>query len=96
MKRLRQCGGKSVCETTTILLRTIMTDECATFYNYEGKNNKKLSFKDLNIHEILIGIIIIILLYITLQINYFLSTKLTIFFFQMLQYFRTMMKLNKQ
>lgn len=70
VKRLRQCGGKNISETTAMLLRTVMTDQCATFYNHEGKNNKKLSFRELKIHEVLIGIVIISLYKQTFKLNY--------------------------
>jgi len=37
------------------MLRTLFTDECATNYNFKGKNNLKNAFKQLTIYHIIIG-----------------------------------------
>lgn len=56
--RLRQCGCRnSIQETVTTILRTVMSDTCAQYYNFDGKNNAKNPFKELTLNSIIIGII---------------------------------------
>jgi len=37
------------------MLQTLFTDECATFYNFDGKNNLKNPFKESTIYNLITG-----------------------------------------
>ncbi|XP_029348709.1 uncharacterized protein LOC115035148 [Acyrthosiphon pisum] len=54
ISRLQQCGGRSQNDTTTLILRTLLTDHCASNYNFEGRNSGKHAFEDLIMFSIVL------------------------------------------
>ncbi|KAF0760708.1 DUF4806 domain-containing protein [Aphis craccivora] len=52
--RLQQCGcSANLNDSVTSMLQTLFTDECATFYNFDGKNNLKNPFKESTIYNLI-------------------------------------------
>jgi hypothetical protein len=58
MSRLQQCGGRLQNDTITLILRTLLTNHCASNYNFEGRKSGKHAFRDLIMFSIVFGKII--------------------------------------
>lgn len=56
ISRLQQCEGRSQNDTTTLILRTLLTDPCASNYNFEGRNSGKHAFNDLIMFSIVLDV----------------------------------------
>lgn len=61
----KQCGNRNVEDTTSLILRTLMTNDCAELHKgYKGRNINKFQFKNLILHRTIIGIDLIFYIYI--------------------------------